>query len=360
MLGLIIKSTRKCNLRCSYCHDWRFRSDKMSFKTLATLISKAFESKQRNISFMWHGGEPLLMPMEFYQKALLLQEKSKKEGQFYSNSIQTNGTLINQDWCDFFLKYRFNIGISLDGIEQSHNLNRKYSNNKGSYSDVLKSIKLLQKNNVPFGVLIVLNENILKLGADKIFNFLVDEIGAKSFSFIPVKPANNENSGEVYSDEYCKSHNSAEFMKEIFDLWLERDDSSIQIREIDSLLKVILGGTATACTLAGNCLGSYFHIEPEGTVYHCDKYLGDSNYNLGNILENNFSEIQQNEKLHKLIKEEEASLELLKECPKISICNGGCPHDRYIAKKVFHKNQKCCGQKLLINHMEKRLISEIT
>ncbi|CAM1358679.1 Radical SAM additional 4Fe4S-binding SPASM domain [Tenacibaculum sediminilitoris] len=309
---------------------------------------------------MWHGGEPLLMPVEYYQKALLLQEKSKKEGQSYSNSIQTNGTLINQDWCDFFKKYQFTIGISLDGVEESHNLNRKYSNNKGSYTDVVNSIRLLQKNDIPFGVLIVLNEHILKSGALKIFNFLVDELGVKAFSFIPVKPANNKNSGEVYSEEYCKSNDSTEFMKKIFDLWLERDDSSIQIREIDSLLKVILGGTATACTLAGHCLGSYFHIEPDGTVFHCDKYLGDSDYQLGNITTNSFYEIQQSSKLKSLISEEETNLKLLDECPKIAICNGGCPHDRYIAKKIVNKSQKCCGQLSLIAHMEEKVISEIT
>jgi uncharacterized protein len=129
ILGLIIKSTRRCNLRCWYCHDWRSRGEAMPFEVLAALMAKALRPPEhRRVDLMWHGGEPLLLGRAFYLKALYLQQEFAQEGQMIRNSLQTNGTLLDHEWCRFFKEYGFQIGLSVDG--PVHDANRVYASGK--------------------------------------------------------------------------------------------------------------------------------------------------------------------------------------------------------------------------------------
>lgn len=358
-LNLIIKSTRKCNLRCSYCHDWRSRADLISFEVLAHLIAKALQPKEhRLVNFIWHGGEPLVLGIDFFRKALTLQEAFVRPNQYVTNSLQTNGTLLTDEWCEFFKRNQFNIGVSVDGPEAIHNLNRSYASGKGSFGDVVDALRMLERYDLPHGVLLVLNDNTRQLPANAIFDFIIHDLRVKSFSFLPAVPDNfpDQLTGERVTTDYFPMEDYERFMIEIFDYWYALDDPDIRVRELEGIVRSILRGNPQVCTLAGHCLGSNFHIEASGDVYHCDKYLGDRDYHLGNILVDDFDDIRHSQQFEFLTATESHNQEQLANCQHYDICNGGCPHDRYIARK-YRPNYtgECCGQNRLIAHVQSAL-----
>ncbi|MGM9508046.1 radical SAM protein [Larkinella sp. GY13] len=362
-LSLIIKSTRKCNLRCSYCHDWRSRGTVISFEILANIVAKAFRAKRyKVINFIWHGGEPLLLGIDFFRRALSLQQAFIQEGQYVLNSVQINGTLLTEEWCDFFRKNHFQVGVSVDGPEEIHNRNRSFASGKGSFQQVIKSIDLLKEYGIGHGVLLVLNENTKRLPAPEIFDFITRDLKVDNFSFLPAVPDNliGQNSGERATTDYLSLEDYEEFMIRIFDHWYALDNPDIRVREIDGIVRSVMRGNPQVCTLAGNCLGGYYHIEPEGDVYHCDKYVGDPMYNLGNILESDFDSLFKSPQMRALRRQERDNLQRLSACQHYGICNGGCPHDRYIAKKYRTDfTGECCGQNRLISHIIRALGQDI-
>ena len=358
-LNLIVKTTRKCNLRCSYCHDWRSRGQPLSFETLAHLTAKALRNPDRHlVNFIWHGGEPLLLGQDFFKRALTLQQRFLKPRQYVINSLQTNGTLLTEDWCEFFKRNRFTVGLSIDGPERIHNLNRSYASGRGSYDDVTRAVELLKRTGLNFGVLLVLNQNTASLTPRQIFDFMLNDLGVKAFSFLPAVPDNvpGELSGERLTTDFFDMRRYSDFMAGIFDEWFALDDPEIRIREIDGILRSIMGGNPQACTLAGNCIGENYHIESGGEIFHCDKYVGDPAYRVGNIITDDFESIAATEKFRDLVAGERRSQALMSACPHHAICNGGCPHDRYIARKYDATfDGRCCGQSALIEHIKARI-----
>jgi uncharacterized protein len=333
----------------------------MPYEVLATLTAKALRPPEhRRVEFIWHGGEPLLLGKEFYLKALCLQQEFRQDGQVIRNGLQTNGTLLDNAWCEFFKEYGVHIGVSIDGPEVLHNVNRVYASGRGSFADVRCGISLLQDHEIPFGVLMLLNHETLKFDPERIFHFFLDDLGVKTFGFLSVRPDNIPGSGEVTTMDYITPSEYCAFMKRIFDLWYELDDPSIRIRELTSILSALVGGSVSVCTLAGHCLGQYFAVEPNGDVYHCDKFLGDPNYRVGNILESTFRDIRSSEHFRSLVSEEAKRLAVLESCPWFTICHGGCPHDRYIATRYLPGNDgTCCGQRELIEYIDQKVKNDL-
>lgn len=362
-LNLIVKTTRKCNLRCSYCHDWRSRGEALSFEVLAHLTAKALQNPgHRLVNFIWHGGEPLLLGQAFFKRALTLQEKFLQPRQFVINSVQTNGTLMTEEWCELLKRNRFTVGLSIDGPERIHNLNRSYASGRGSYNDVVRAIGLLKRHELNFGVLLVLNHNTRKLSARDIFDFALNDLGVKTFSFLPAVPDNipGELSGERATTDFFDMTQYNDFMIEIFDYWFALDDPEVRIRELDGILRSIMGGNSQCCTLAGNCIGENYHIEPSGDIFHCDKYVGDPAYHLGNVLTDDFEGILRTDKFRRLIVDESRNQSSMSSCPHHAVCNGGCPHDRYIARKYDPAfDGRCCGQSALIEHIKAKVAGRL-
>lgn len=346
-LGLIIKATRMCNLRCSYCHDWRAREPTMPFEVLARLTHASLTSGPYDaVEFIWHGGEPLLLGQAFFMKAIYLQDQYRHKRQTL-NSIQTNGTLLSDSWVQFFKEAGFRVGLSIDGPATIHNRHRVNINGRGTHAEVMRAMDLLRKHNVPFGVLMVLGHESIRLGPERIYNFF-KEAGIESWDYLPARPSNN---GEIGGD-YVTEDEYSEFMCSIFDLWYE-DADDLKICELHAILNSVVGGTVHLCTLAGNCLGKYFHVEADGSLYHCDKYVGDSEYKPGNILVDDFNAIDRSLGLARLREAEAHQHRALRSCEYYHICNGGCPHDRYLAQRYQSGNSgECCGKHTLIEHVK--------
>lgn len=357
-VGLIVKATRLCNLRCSYCHDWRASGEKMSFEVLAKMIASALAHYDA-AQFIWHGGETTLMPMEFYQKAMALQARFLRPGCKVRNNIQTNATRLTDEWISFFKEADFGVGVSLDGPRHLQDRHRLYAGGRSSYDDVLRGIEKLRKHGLPPSILMVVDEDTLELGPDKVFDFFL-ELNIKSFGCIAAKPRIQPDAAPMTpAEHYVDPPRMTRFFKRLYDRWLEHGDPDIHIRELDGLHdRVSQGGKAHGfCTLAGGCLGHYFIVEPNGDIAHCDLFLGDPAYSFGNVTTTSFPEILRSEKLAQLKTANNQAVDVMrKRCPEFKTCMGGCPHDRYISYRHNPEHSAgCCGQYELISHIRSRL-----
>ncbi|MDF0682397.1 MAG: SPASM domain-containing protein, partial [Candidatus Nitrosocosmicus sp.] len=157
---------------------------------------------------------------------------------------------------------------------------------------------------------------------------------------------------------YMERSEHSKFINKVFDKWYEMDDVDFQIREFSSIIRALLGGKHISCLLAGNCIGKYYGVNYNGDIYHCDEFMTDSNYKLGNILTHNFNEILVSENAQHLKETNNQEIHFLN-CKWKDICNGGCPKDRYVHKLMSKKEIECCGYSDLIEHIYDRIQDSI-
>ena len=357
---LIMKATRRCNLRCAYCHDWRVGpGNTMRFDVLAATVASALSDPHHDqVTFIWHGGEATLLPISFYQKALYLQSQFRRPGQAIENVVQTNATLLNDQWVKFFRRYKFGVGVSVDGPSEIHDKVRTYRSGQASLPDALRGVRLLKEYGVNASALMVIDREALRAGPEKIYEFFVEQ-GIFNFSFLAATPTNMPKAPPGSQvRHYVSPQEICEFLSRLFDLRNARGDNHIVIRELDTLLDKITGNPTQSCKLAGQCFGSFYIVEPNGKIAHCDLFLGDQNYEFGNILQQDFVTFRRSPEMLTLRRQNVQRLAQLESCPEYSICNGWCPHEAYLSQRhnVAHSS-KCCGLSSLINHIRTRLSS---
>jgi uncharacterized protein len=351
-LTLIIKVVSTCNLACRYCDANIYSNRRMSLDTVSQIIKKALDYADY-VEFIWHGGEPLLMGIQFYEKVVELQKRYRREGQIIINSLQTNGTLISQEWVDFFKANDFKVGVSLDGPPEVHNANRVFRNGQGSFEQVMRGIRLLKENGVEFGVLAVITKETVRLGAKRFLDFFIEN-GIFNIGILRQRPALIIGRTDALPrEEFDK------FAIELFDYWYSLDDPRIRIREFDAILSRILSARSRVCIFNGDCAGKYLGITPDGDVYHCDKFMFDERYKLGNVREQTFEEMlnPKNPKLIRIRLEFEGTKKSIS-CKYSKICNYGCPEDRYVFSKVYNE-EGTCGWCNVIDHIYKRVMKDL-
>ncbi len=356
-IGLIVKGTRLCNLRCKYCHDWRVGRDQvMPFEVMLPLISGALQdSAHQSVEFIWHGGETTLLPISFYEKAVFLQSRFRRAAQTVRNTIQTNGTRLTSEWISFFRANQFAVGISLDGPPELNDHVRVHPSGRGSSTEIRRGMDLLREGGVPFSVLMVIDEDSLDMGPDRIFDFLLTS-GINSVGFLAAKPLNQRSAVPgTQVAHYVDPKRMNAFLKRIYDRWLSEGAGAMRIRELESLRARIGGDGARTCTLAGNCFGQYFLVEPDGTVAHCDVFDGDDHYTLGNVVRESFAAIRGAQRLESLKSEWHADQNQMSSCPEFGVCQGWCPHESYVSKRHNLSHfPGCCGLRDLIEHIRSK------
>lgn len=362
--GFVMKATRRCNLRCAYCHDWRQGEEfDMSFETVARVTAAVLRDPEvTRAQFTWHGGEPTLLPIDFYRRALFAQSRLQREGQRIGNALQTNGTLLDRDWCQFLADNCFAVGVSLDGPRDLQDSHRPFVSGRGTSEYVLRGIRLLQEWGIDFGVLVVVDRATLALGPRALFDFTVD-LGIKKFGLISVNPLNEPAFFErprplrlVPPEHYTNRAAMTEFLVGLYDVWESHGDPTIEIRELEALRRRVNGEYAGACTLAGACIGRHFLVEANGDIAHCDLFVGDAAYTVGNVYRDDFPSIRSAPPLIRLRTAETRSHEAMSVCPHYAVCNGGCPHDRYSAVRYDSKySARCCGLYELITALGGRM-----
>ena len=292
------------------------------------------------IDFVWHGGEPTLLGKREFLRVLALQALLRKPGQKITNVIQTNATAINQEWAHFLADFRFRANVSLDGPQQLHDQSRPMASGRSSYQATRKGLDLLRRHGLARGVLVVVGEALVQFGAQRLVEFLQAE-GLTKVGLLPVRPGNPPTYGATPN---LDQRTYAQFLIDVHRARLARPEPWLAVRELDVLLQTRSGQMPGLCEHLGNCVGHYYSIDPNGDVSHCDKYVGDDEYRLGNVLEQDFDEIRASAQLQGLCQRAETSREPMKSCAHYAKCRGWCPHERYVAKRTrLGIDPKCCG-----------------
>jgi uncharacterized protein len=358
LLSLILKSTRLCNLRCAYCHDWRAGPNQtMNFTVMARAIASALGDPEHDIvDFTWHGGEPTILPVSFYEKALAAQSYFRRPGQVVVNTIQTNGTRITDSWAKFLLDNQFLVGVSLDGPPEIHDRYRIYESGRPSSTDVSNTIQRLREYGIPFSVLMVIDEGALAIGPRRIFDFFL-KMKIDNFGLLAATPLNQPYVAPgTKTQHYIDPKRMTDFLIDLYDFWVAYGDPNIKIREFEGIIQRLQHGKSGYCTLEGNCFGHYYLVEPNGEVAHCELFQGDSRYALGNILHDDFSKFRNSSRMHELSKLNQLELSQMQLCPEFAVCNGWCPHERYLsARHNPYHTISCCGLIDLISHIRENL-----
>lgn len=354
-IGLTVKATRLCNLRCTYCHDWRSGAGHtMSFEVLARLIHAACtDPHHQAVTFGWHGGEPMVLPVRFYETALELQARYRRPGQVVRNALQTNATLVTDEWAQFLVRERFSVGVSVDGPREVHDASRVTKNGSGSFDAVLDGLDRLRFHGLSPGILLTVDRSTIEVGAQATFELLLS-IGATSVGFNPVQPSNSTPAGEA-ADQYLTMGELNRFLMDMHSAWIEHGDPGIRIRELDGLSERIGGSAHVTCILEGDCVGTFFAVEPDGAIAHCDRFYGEEAYQFGSIVDRDFASIRRNVKLLERRDADAEAAGLRSDCPHFEVCSGGCPQQTFLsAKHDPEHDDGCCGRGELIEHLAAR------
>ena len=357
-----------CNLACQYCYylekELLYPKNKrswMSDETLETFIQQYFLAQtQPYVSFTWHGGEPLLRPISFYKKALKLQQKYGK-GFYIENSLQTNGTLLTDEWCRFFKENNFLIGLSIDGPATVHDAYRQTLSGKGSFQKVLNGIRLLNKHGVEWNAMAVVNAKNVK-DAATFYNFF-KSINCHFIQFTPIVErlvphadgrclASVNEQTQTMSPLSVTPEEWGAFLCNLFDLWIKEDVGTYYIQMFDATLANWVGQTPGLCTLSKSC-GHASAMEHNGDVFACDHFVFPE-YKRGNIHTQTITEMMYSPEQLQFGKNKWQSLpRQCKECSFLFACYGECPKNRFAIDAYGNKglNYLCKGYKRFFAHV---------
>jgi uncharacterized protein len=305
-------------------------------------------SAEETVFFSWHGGEPLLAGLEFYRKAVNFQKKHKIAGSEILNGIQTNGTLINKEWCRFFASEKFMIGISLDGPHELHNLFRKSAGYNKTFFNVLMGYELLVEHGITPEILCVVNDINVKKPL-QVYDFF-KTLKPEYLTFIPLVEPDPDSATGV-SNRTVSALEFGYFLSEIFDAWVENDIGKIKIQIFEEALRTAFNQEHTLCIFKKEC-GAVPVVEHNGDFYSCDHYV-NKDHLLGNIMEHPLSGLLVDNRQISFGKDKLLSLPLYcTECEVRSMCNGECPKNRLINSPYGEPglNYLCSGYKYFFNH----------
>lgn len=348
-----------CNLNCTYCYylpkQKMFKEgvSRMSDETLEELTRQYIGSQDgKVITFNWQGGEPTLAGLEFFRRAMELQNKYRRPGTAIENTLQTNGTLLDDEWCRFLRDNRFLVGLSIDGPHAVHDIYRKDRKGGPTCARVVQAARALREHQVQFNTLTVINRENARHPL-QVYRFLRNVVGARYMQFIPcVEPkgfesvspqgrevqtlprlgdpsASPEAPGSLVMEWSVDPEDYGSFMIELFDEWVRRDVGKVFVINFEVALASWLGLPSAACTFAERC-GNALALEHDGSVYSCDHYVY-SQHRLGTIHETGLAEMVSSDRQ---VEFGRGKAELLparcRECEVLFACNGECPRNRFL------------------------------
>jgi uncharacterized protein len=345
-----------CNLRCNYCyyfdkqalHRGR-KSSVMSDELLEKYIIQHIEATtDETISFSWHGGEPLMAGMLTFRKIVALQKKHKPAGRTIRNGIQTNGTLIDEEWASFLEAENFMVGLSIDGPGDLHNRYRKTADNKTTLQNALKGYEFLFNHGIISEVLCVVHSKNVKYPL-VVYNFF-KQLGAKYLTFLPLVVSRPGNKSSV-SRASVPSAEFGRFLSAVFDEWVEKDIGLIKVQIFEEAIRPAFHQEHTLCIFKKEC-GGVPVLESNGDFYSCDHYV-DNDHRIGNINDGSISGFLDSEKQMEFGEVKLKSLpRYCKTCEVRAMCNGECPKNRFISTPDGEPglNYLCSGYKAFFNH----------
>ncbi len=364
-----------CNLDCDYCYylekdalypgkKFNLSSFRMNEEVLEKLIRDFITSQpQQTIEFVWHGGEPTLLGIEYFRKALTLQKKYAGEKEIL-NSFQTNGTLITDEWAEFLAENHFLCGLSIDGPKKFHDNHRRFPNGQGSWEKVVECARLFRKHGVEFNTMSVVNASNSKEPAT-VYEFL-KSIGSRFMQFTPIAerialdPANplsivdnRYNKATTVMEENVSATDWGNFLCRIFDIWVKNDVGTYFVNYFDNTLAAYAGQYPSLCSMAPYC-GCSLAVEHNGDVYTCDHFVFED-YKLGNIFEKNIAEMaKSDQQLFFEQRKQDTLSRQCRNCPFIKACGGDCPKNRFVKNEDGESVSCLCeGFRMFFNHTRK-------
>jgi uncharacterized protein len=366
-----------CNLDCKYCfylekeklypgeNQWR-----MSDEVLEEYVRQYIHSQPSpEINFAWQGGEPTLLGVEFFRKAVALQKKFA-DGKIIFNAIQTNGTLLDDEWCEFLATNKFLVGLSIDGPAELHDKYRVDKRQQPTFSTVMRGLELLKKQGVEFNTLTVVNRANSQQPLE-VYRFL-KRIGSQFIQFIPLveraapmemkaagydfaaPPLPGENgNASVVTPWSVEAEQYGKFLCTIFDEWVRNDVGKTFVQLFDVALGNWMGLGSSLCVFAEKC-GAALAIEHNGDLYSCDHYVYPR-HKLGNVMNQSLGAMVNSPQQLKFGNDKFDSLpKFCRECEVRFACNGECPKHRFIRTPDGEDglNYLCAAYKKFFNHID--------
>jgi uncharacterized protein len=369
-----------CNLNCEYCFYLEKQAlfgerekYRMSDEVLSAFITNYIKSQPTPVvEFVWQGGEPTLLGIDFFKRVIELQRPFARQ-KTITNSLQTNGTLLTDEWCDFLKKYNFMVGISLDGPKEIHDRYRRDRQGNGTFDLVIRGLRLLQKHKVEYNVLACVARDTAKCPLD-VYRFFKDE-GVEFIQFTPIVermpdarssqlglrlagPAsldkeelqNEVTSWTVVPEEY------GDFLIAVYEEWVRHDVGKVFVMNFEWALNAWIGNPSPVCIHTEQC-GRSVVLEHNGDVYACDHCVYPE-YKLGNISTDNLLQmVGKSVQSGFGITKETALPHWCRECEVLTACRGGCPKHRF-ARTYYDEpglHYLCAGYKKFFLHIRKYL-----
>ncbi len=328
--SLLVKpASAVCNLDCEYCFYLDREADpykdlpgwRMSDEVLERLVDQFLFYSYPASVFAWQGGEPTLAGLKFFQRAVELEQQYGRDGHVVSNALQTNGILIDDDWCALLREYNFLVGLSLDGPEQVHDRYRFNRRRQGTWRKVIEGAETLRKNNVEFNILCVVSQaNVHQ--PRQLYQWFRRE-GFDFIQYIPLAEFDQEGNPLPFAltpEQYGK------FLLETFECWWP-DRRRVHIRFFDNVVEALIGEKPGNCTLHTTC-DSYVVVEYNGDVYPCDFFV-EKSWKLGNVMVDSFPEIARRTKRAEFARTKVMPHPECLGCEFEFVCHGGCPKLRH-------------------------------
>lgn len=349
----------RCNLECSYCYyleTERFYESphqyRMSDKLLETYICRYIAASPGPvIQFTWHGGEPTLAGLDFFRLCVDLQKRYLPEGWTCWNNLQTNGILLNDDWCAFLAEAHFDVGVSLDGTQLLHDEYRKDHSGRGTYERAVAAVKRLQAHGIQPDLLCTVTAAISKEPI-AVYQTLRD-LNTGWIQFIPIVRRTPD--GKVTSDSVT-GQGYGQFMRTVFDEWICHDLGRSDVQLFAEIMLVLSGGAASLCWMAPTC-GRVLIVEHDGGVYSCDHFV-NPDHHIGDLETSELSALVDMPLQRQFGNDKRDRLPLrCRSCSWLAICNGGCPKDRFAMAEDGEPglNYLCSGFRQFFAHAEQPL-----
>jgi len=345
-----------CNLACQYCYYVKKNvlfgkeaSMRMSDIVLEEYIIQHIQAwPTAEIRFSWHGGEPTILGLDYFQKIVALQKKHQPSDRRIINGLQTNGTLLDNDWARFLAAEGFGVGLSLDGPETMHDQYRLNKQQGPTYSQALRGLRLLQQHRVPYDILCVVHARNVEYPLE-VYRFF-KTLGAAYLGFLPLVERLPDG---TISDRTVPSEAFGAFLCAIFEEWLREDIGRVSVQMFEETIGRALGREEGLCIFRPTC-GDIPVIEYNGDFFSCDHYVEPEHW-LGNIRETALVELLESPRQRTFGQAKLDQLpRLCRECEVLSYCYGGCPKDRFLqpADGQGGLNYLCAGYKRFFLHCQ--------
>lgn len=327
--AVLIKAVNdSCNLACRNCYEgpvgFRSGGGKMSEAQLEIIIRDLLAVPRRDIQFLWHGGEPLLAGIPFYQTAVRFQRRFNPHDCVIWNGLQTNGLLLDDRWIDFIKQEGFGVSISLDGPARFHNRYRVTKRGGGSFEQVAAKMALLRSADIEFNVITVVDDE-LATAPDEYYD-LVTELGLKNIDIHPACNIGVPGGSHVDPGKY------AAFACRIFECWLDRNDGTMRISVVEEFFRALVGNPVKTCYHAGVC-SDIFAVEGNGSVIPCTRPFDRTIHTFGNVHQQPIAEIINGGRLKAFRAADNAAQHQARACRWFGICHNGCPQHRTVNGK---------------------------